>query len=49
MDPTRSMNSVAVPDDLGGLEVPSIKPSPTVTNYMSFSQSRALEAGFDAG
>jgi hypothetical protein len=57
----------------GGLEVPSIKPSPTVhgaqlplsvtvtachscrcpvplrTNYMSFSQSRALEAGFDAG
>lgn len=49
MDPTRSMNSVAVPDDLGGLEVPSIKPSPTVTNYMSFSpKPRALD-GFDAG
>lgn len=34
----------------GGLEAPSIKPSPTVTNYMSFSpKPRALEEGFDAG
>eukprot|EP00438_Fugacium_kawagutii_P022253 Skav210194 [mRNA] locus=scaffold6220:14926:21193:+ [translate_table: standard] len=51
VEPTWSMTSGPLPDDLGGLEAPSIKPSPTVTNYLSLSlspKSRNVE-GVDAG